>query len=201
MRLHLEKRSFASLGIREIAREAHLNPNTFYRHFESIDDIAVAAIEQIGERLRPMLHDIRSLASRVDVVSVAAIEVTAFFAFALANSDAFVIGVAEYHAGPPRVRAAIGELLNTIAAEMHNDIMRFGLFPNVPSEQVREACVHVVKHLFHLSQEYIEQVDRRSEILASAESFVMWMFAGAAQSAPGGILAAISNAKVALAPT
>ena len=38
LRLITETRSLTSLGLRELAREAGLNPNTFYRHFKSLDE-------------------------------------------------------------------------------------------------------------------------------------------------------------------
>jgi AcrR family transcriptional regulator len=187
MRLHAEKRSFASLGIREIAREAHLNPNTFYRHFESIDDLAVVAVNQCGDRLRPMLHQIRTLASRVDPLSVAALEVSAFYAFVLGNTDAFVVGVTEYHSGSPRVRDAIGALLRDVATEMRDDIAELGIFPTVSREHLEIACSHIVVHLFHLSQEYIEKPERRDAIIEASECMIVWMFAGATLGAPRNI--------------
>ncbi len=187
MRLHREKRSFASLGIREIAREAHLNPNTFYRHFESIDDLAVAAVMQCGDRLRPMLHQIRTLASRVDPVSVAALEVSAFYAFALGNMDAFVVGVTEYHGGSDRVREAISALLRDVASEMRDDIAELALFPSISREHLDIACTQIVVHLFHLSQEYIEKPERRAAIIEASECMIVWMIAGAALGTPANI--------------
>jgi len=189
-RLHRDKRSFGSLGIREIAREAHLNPNTFYRHFESIDDLALAAIEQVGDRLRPMLHQIRTLVARVDLASVAAIEVSAVYAFALANSDAFVIGVIEYHAGTPRVRAAIEQLLDGIASEMADDIENFKLFPALTRTDLDVACRHIVGRLFALTQEYIEHPERRDAIVAASEQLILWVFTGAGVMSLGGMQAA-----------
>jgi TetR/AcrR family transcriptional regulator, fatty acid biosynthesis regulator len=188
MRLHAEKRSFASLGIREIAREANLNPNTFYRHFESIDDLAVAAVMQCGERLRPMLHQIQRLASRVDPVTVAALEVSAFYAFALGNPDAFVVGVTEYHGGSPRVRESIAGLLQDVSNEMRDDIAGLGIFPTISRENLEIACKHIAVHLFHLSQDYIEKPEQREYIIESSECMIVWMFAGAMLGAPTNIV-------------
>jgi AcrR family transcriptional regulator len=184
MRLHADKRSFASLGIREIAREANLNPNTFYRHFESIDDLAVAAVNQCGERLRPMLHQIRRLASRVDPVAVAALEVSAFYNFALGNADAFVVGVTEYHSGSPRVRESIAALLRDVANEMRDDIFDLGIFPTISPDHLDIVCTQIVVHFFHLSQDFIEKPDRRQSIIEASECLIVWVFAGAALGAP-----------------
>nr|WP_246217035.1 TetR family transcriptional regulator [Paraburkholderia panacisoli] len=53
LRLTAGGRSFASLGLRQLAREAGLNPNTFYRHFDTLDDSAREAVESVSRRLRP----------------------------------------------------------------------------------------------------------------------------------------------------
>ncbi len=63
LRLTAGGRSFASLGLRELAREAGLNPNTFYRHFSALDELACEAVESVSRRLRPMLRRERWLAA------------------------------------------------------------------------------------------------------------------------------------------
>jgi AcrR family transcriptional regulator len=70
LRLTAGGRSFASLGLRELAREAALNPNTFYRHFDTLDDLAREAVESVSRRLRPMLRRERWLAAHDEPQSV-----------------------------------------------------------------------------------------------------------------------------------
>lgn len=52
-------RSISSLGLREIAREAGIAPNSFYRHFRDVDDLAVALIDQAGRSLRGIIREAR----------------------------------------------------------------------------------------------------------------------------------------------
>lgn len=59
LRLAAARRSFAGLGLRELAREAGLNPNTFYRHFRDMEDLALTAVAEVGNELRPMLRAVR----------------------------------------------------------------------------------------------------------------------------------------------
>src|ERR687897_502340 len=54
-------RSIASLGLREVARQAGLNPNTFYRHFRNFDDLGLAVIEKLSAQLRSELRASRTL--------------------------------------------------------------------------------------------------------------------------------------------
>ena len=52
-------RSFTSLGIREIAREAGIVPNAFYRHFSTTDELGLALVEEVGITLRRLLREAR----------------------------------------------------------------------------------------------------------------------------------------------
>ncbi|MFY8017099.1 MAG: TetR family transcriptional regulator, partial [Inhella sp.] len=54
-----EGRSFTSLGLREIAREAGLVPNAFYRHFRNTDELGLALVEEVGIALRRLLREAR----------------------------------------------------------------------------------------------------------------------------------------------
>jgi AcrR family transcriptional regulator len=54
-----EGRSFTSLGIREIAREAGMVPNAFYRHFRNTDELGLALVEEVGITLRRLLREAR----------------------------------------------------------------------------------------------------------------------------------------------
>ncbi len=52
-------RSVSSLSLREIARAADIAPNSFYRHFRDVDELAVALIDQAGRALRGMIREAR----------------------------------------------------------------------------------------------------------------------------------------------
>jgi AcrR family transcriptional regulator len=193
LRLHRERRSFSAMSIREIARDARLNPNTFYRHFESIDDLAVECVVQCGDRLRPMLRTIRGLASRVDALSLAALEVSAFYSFVLANADSFVTGVTEYHCGSTRVRTAIATMLHEVAREMSDDIIRLRVFPTIKPEHLAIATKRIVDQLFHFAQDYIEQPEHREAIASESEYIIAWLFLGASFGSPETIAAKFTS--------
>ncbi|MEY1660978.1 HTH-type transcriptional repressor FabR [Isoalcanivorax beigongshangi] len=56
-------RSISTLSLREIAREAGIAPNSFYRHFRDVDELAVALISQAGTTLRQIIGEARHRAS------------------------------------------------------------------------------------------------------------------------------------------
>ncbi|WP_111655636.1 HTH-type transcriptional repressor FabR [Isoalcanivorax indicus] len=55
-------RSVSTLSLREVARAAGIAPNSFYRHFRDVDELAVALINQAGEALRQIIGEARTRA-------------------------------------------------------------------------------------------------------------------------------------------
>jgi AcrR family transcriptional regulator len=60
LRLTGPSRSVSTLTLREVAREAGVAPNSFYRHFRDVDALATALIEQAGQSLRSIVWEARS---------------------------------------------------------------------------------------------------------------------------------------------
>jgi AcrR family transcriptional regulator len=179
LRLTAGGRSFASLGLRELAREAGLNPNTFYRHFDTLDDLAREAVESVSRRLRPMLRRERWLAAHDEPHSVPRRACVAFFAFALENREAFLSALAEYHGTSPALREAVRVNLNEVSAEMAEDVVQLNLMPALPRDTVEEICTQIVLQLFHLSHEFIGNAVQRESLIDYAERFIVRLFAGA----------------------
>src|SRR3990167_7560139 len=59
LRLSSTSRSLNSIGLRELAREAGLNPNNFYRHFRGVGDLGPALIGDTSSRWRQPLRELR----------------------------------------------------------------------------------------------------------------------------------------------
>ena len=179
LRLTAGGRSFATLGLRELAREAGLNPNTFYRHFDTLDALAREAVSWVSRRLRPMLRRERWLAAHDEPMSVPRRASAAFFAFALDNREAFLSALAEYHGTSPALREAVRANLNEVAAEMADDVVQLELMPALSRATIDEICTQIVLQLFHLSHEYIVNAVNREALVDYAERFIIRLFAGA----------------------
>jgi len=54
-----DERSFTSLSLREVAREAGIAPTSFYRHFDNMNDLGLALVEEAGLSLRQLLRRAR----------------------------------------------------------------------------------------------------------------------------------------------
>ena len=55
----LEDSSLVALSLRQVAKEVGIVPTAFYRHFDSIEDLGLALVEESFVSLREMLRDVR----------------------------------------------------------------------------------------------------------------------------------------------
>ena len=50
------ERSFSSLSLREVAREAGIAPTSFYRHFKDMNELGLTMVDEGGLTLRQMMR-------------------------------------------------------------------------------------------------------------------------------------------------
>ncbi|WP_443191767.1 TetR family transcriptional regulator [Pseudomonas indica] len=195
LRLMAHSRSLSSLGLRELAREAGLNPNTFYRHFQSVDELGMALIRHIADQLRQPLRDLRREAAQRAAEGgeggprllgvelgrgrlVCHETVALFFRFVEENPEAFIVGMRELHGASPLLRAELREVMEGFAQDMAEDIQNLQLVA-LDGEGVKRLSSLISRHLFQMSLDYLEQVDQRPRICAEAEEMIVTLFAGA----------------------
>jgi AcrR family transcriptional regulator len=199
LRLSSSSRSLSSIGLRELAREAGLNPNTFYRHFRDVDDLGMALITEISSQLRQPLRDLRreaaARAACCDLVKqpmlfgidmqrgrrVTHETVQLFFDFVDQQPSLFIIGVRELHGASPLLRQALLHVMDEFAEDMALDIFEFKLLPdNLDKAQVRQLS-HMVSHsLFAQVLDYLAQPERQAVIRTLVEEHIILLFTGAA---------------------
>ncbi|TRO40261.1 TetR family transcriptional regulator [Pseudomonas sp. ALS1131] len=198
LRLTSTSRSLSSLGLRELAREAGLNPNTFYRHFRDVDDLGLTVIGEITRLLRQPLRDLRREAAQravrdngPTVPKLLGIDlgrgrrvchetVQLFFDFVAEHPEAFIIGVRELHGASPVLREALRQVMDDFAEDMAEDIIEFKLLPGIVSASaVHQVSGIISRSLFEQSLDYIGQPQRRDAIRALAEEQIVMLFTGA----------------------
>ncbi len=179
LRIGASRRSLQSLGLRELAREAGLNPNTFYRHFGSLEELSQAIIDELGRDLRTNLRGIRRTV-RSPVAEATPRTVEYVFDFAARNPDAFIVAVRELHGAMPGVREALQRMIADVAQEMVEDVQFLNIGPALAEATLRDISHTVVTHVFHQTLDYIEFPGRRSQILRQTVRFIDMLFVGAA---------------------
>ncbi len=115
-------RSVATLSLREVAREAGIAPNSFYRHFRTVDELAVALIECAGRSLRTIIGAARQRVGRGQSVIGSSVEV---FLAQLDAEDQFLhILLREGNVGSREFRQAVEHQLCFFEDELKVDLVR-----------------------------------------------------------------------------
>ena len=178
LRIGASKRSLQALGLRELAREAGLNPNTFYRHFSSLEQLNQAIIDELGRDIRTNLRGIRrTVQSPVTEATPRTIEYV--FDYALRNPDAFIVAVRELHGAIPALRDALRRMIDDVAEETVEDVLFLNIIPIMKIEILREVSRVVVQYVFHQTLDYIEQPARRGEIMQQTVRIIDMLYVGA----------------------
>jgi AcrR family transcriptional regulator len=177
LRLGARSRSLHGLGLRELAREAELNPNTFYRHFRDMDHLGEVLIEEIGKELRQTLRGIRRSAERPELVASRTVEYA--FEFAAKNPDMLIVGVREMHGSSPGGRKALRRMIAEIADETVEDVRYLKLLPRVDDATMSQIATVIVEQMFFRALDYLERPKERAQIVRQTVRFIEILFAGA----------------------
>ena len=121
--LHLcEDSSLVALSLRQVAKEVGIVPTAFYRHFDSIEALGLALVDESFVSLRAMLRDIRrgdpSYADIVDRSIAVLVE------HVHQQRAHFLFIARERAAGPPAVRDAIRHEIELCERELATDLAR-----------------------------------------------------------------------------
>lgn len=115
-------RSVATLSLREVAREAGIAPNSIYRHFHNMDELAVALIDQAGRSLRIIIGAARQRVGEQGSVIRSSVEV--FLAQLEADEGLLHILLREGSIGSAEFRSAVERELQFFEEELQRDLVR-----------------------------------------------------------------------------
>ena len=115
------QKSISSLSLREVAREAGIAPNSFYRHFKDTDELAIELIDRAGGVLRQILHEARLKASRQSSIIRSSVEV--FIEQLDADEGNLSLLLREGYTGSYSYKNAVERQLNYFQQELKEDLI------------------------------------------------------------------------------
>jgi len=122
LRLIGPHRSVSSLSLREIAREAGIAPNSFYRQFRDMDELAVALIGLAGQSLRRIVGEARHRASAG--TSIVRSSIDAFMEQLRADDKLLHVLLREGTVGSDAFKQAVDRELSFFEDELRLDLIR-----------------------------------------------------------------------------
>lgn len=133
------ERGFAALSLREIARSAGIVPTAFYRHFDSLDELGAALVDEGVRQLRLALRQLRRTPD-------ARLAETVRFVFAqiAGREDLYGFLIRERHGGSPSLRTAIATEMQLITRELVVDMSRVPALDAWPTDDLELAADLIV---------------------------------------------------------
>ncbi len=149
-----EGRSFTSLGIREIAREAGMVPNAFYRHFRNTDELGLELVEEMGITLRRLLREARQ--TGVTEVDIVRRSVTVYHQYVLENRLLFLFVSSERSGGSRILRMAIRNEVAHFTNEMAQDFRHLGIYKDLSTASLQMVSGLIVTTMLAAAPEILD---------------------------------------------
>ena len=116
------EKSISALSLREVAREAGITPNSFYRHFKDIDELAIELINRAGVVLRKIIREARLKASKQESIIRTSVEV--FLQQLDADDGNLSLLLREGYTGSISYKRAVEQQLSFFQQELQEDLIR-----------------------------------------------------------------------------
>ena len=172
------QKSISSLSLREVAREAGIAPNSFYRHFKDIDELAIELIDRAGIVLRQILHEARLQASRQNSIIRSSVEV--FIAQLDADEGNLSLLLREGYTGSKSYKQAVERQLNYFQQELQEDLIRLERLNNKKLFHPDIAAKAITQLVFNMGANVIDMpAEDRKEIAEQTMIMIRMILEGA----------------------
>ena len=114
--------TLAALSLRAVAKHVGIVPTAFYRHFDSLDALGLALVDESFVSLRAMLRDVRRNGPAFDDIIDSSLQVLVEHVHGQRDHFAFI--ARERGAGPLVVREAIAHQIELFERELAMDLAR-----------------------------------------------------------------------------
>ncbi|NMP17106.1 MULTISPECIES: HTH-type transcriptional repressor FabR [unclassified Thalassotalea] len=155
------ERSFSSLSLREVAKEAGLAATSFYRHFTDMDELGLTLVDEAGLTLRQLMRQARQRIEKGG--SVIQISVKTFMEFIESNGNEFRLLLRERSGTSPEFRAAVNREIRYFTMELCDYLQKANKLDAETSYLQANAAVTIV---FSTGAEALDADDEEREELA-----------------------------------
>lgn len=162
------ERSFSSLSLRELTKQAGLSPAAFYRHFDNMDVLGLALVDESFARLRRTMRDIRT--EPVPTSHLVRRSVDTFLGYAREHELQFRFIAKERYGGSTTLRTAIRQEVRLFTSELATDLARARGLAGVSTADLQLVAALVVQTVISATEltldthpDEVEQLARISE--------------------------------------
>lgn len=146
------ERVFSNLSLREVTRAAGIAPTSFYRHFDDMNDLGLALVEEAGLALRQLLRKARTrIKERGTAIDTS---VDTFMEYLVNNTNLFRLLLREHTGNSKEFRSAINLEIQYFVTELEDYLKQRenkDARSKTPNDQsinaLAEAMVTIVFHM------------------------------------------------------
>jgi AcrR family transcriptional regulator len=176
LRLLARQQHAETLSLRELAREAGLNHNTFYRHFDSLAQLQNELMADFTAQLRE-----GTSTARADVgldPSVVRRVVGWLFDFGAAHHDLFLVAYRTLHGPPSEGRMGLHRCLDDLRRDMLREQRVMKLLPEGQDELWLRVLAVYGRSVYALVVRYLEGPEQRDALLSESEELLAILVTG-----------------------
>lgn len=169
--------SLVAISLRQVAKEVGIVPTAFYRHFDSVESLGLALVDESFVSLRGLLRDVWLRAPQFQDYVDGSLPVVATHVRAHRAHYAFI--VRERTAGPPRVRAAIRHEIELITRELATDVARVPGSEAFSTEHLNLLADLIVSFVVTTAERLVEDPESEARIMAETRIQLRMLLVGA----------------------
>jgi AcrR family transcriptional regulator len=176
LRMLARQQQAETLSLRELAREAGLNHNTFYRHFDSLGQLQLELMDEFTMQLRQ-----GTSAARADVgrePSVVRRVVGWLFDFAAGHRDLFLVAYRTLHGPPSEGRMGLQRCLDEMRKDMLLEQRAMKLLPEGHDAVWLRVLGVYGRAVYALVVRYLEGPEQRDALLRESGELLAILVTG-----------------------
>ena len=155
-----DERSYDTLSLREVSREAGIAPTSFYRHFEDMEELGLTLVDEGGVALRQLMRKARArIADRGSIIRTS---VEVFMEFIHHSPHVFRLLLRERSGSSLAFRKAVSRELQFFVVELADYIQQTQGYSARESKIQAEAMVILV---FNVGAEALDSKSSERKLL------------------------------------
>ncbi|WP_349984343.1 HTH-type transcriptional repressor FabR [Stenotrophomonas sp. WHRI 8082] len=172
-------RSLSTLSLREVAREAGIAPNSFYRQFRDMDELSIALIDLAGRSLRTIIGQARRRAT-TSASSVVGVSVETFMEQLRADDKLLHVLLREGAVGSDDFKHAVERELQYFEDELQVDLVRLAAMDGVRLHAPQLASKAITRLVFAMGASAMDMPpEKDAELIEDISTMVRMIIVGA----------------------
>ncbi|WP_291777248.1 HTH-type transcriptional repressor FabR [Luteibacter sp.] len=167
-------RSLSTVSLREVAREAGIAPNSFYRQFRDMDELSIALIDLAGSSLRTIIGQARERATSTER-SVIRVSVETFMEQLRADDKLLHVLLREGAVGSDGFKHAVERELTYFEDELRIDLIRLAAADGATLYEPALVAKAITRLVFAMGAIAIDQPPERDPALIEDISTMLRM--------------------------